>query len=157
MCNDSSVFCPQYRLWILKIIVLLPDGKGCRGWGGSGGGVPTMDARISHPPLWWIHLSNNLDETHSRSKQIWNYFSFILMLYLQHMEVSSLGVRWELQLPPTPQQHQIRATSANYATACGNARSLTHWVKPGIKSVSSWTLYWILNSLSHNGQQDFKG
>ena len=44
------------------------------------------------------------------------------------MEVPRLGVELELQLRPTPQphQHQIQAASANYAAACGNARSLTH-------------------------------
>ena len=30
------------------------------------------------------------------------------------------------------------ATSAAYATACGNPRSLTHWSRPGIKPISSW-------------------
>ena len=30
-----------------------------------------------------------------------------------------------------PQQHRIRAVSANYTTAQGNARSLTHWAREG--------------------------
>ena len=51
---------------------------------------------------------------------------------------------------PTPEQLQIWATSATYTAACSNARSLTHWVKPGIKPASSWTLCWVLNLLSHN-------
>ena len=41
---------------------------------------------------------------------------------------------------PEPQQCQIRATSATYTTAYGNARSLTHWVKPGSKPATSWFL-----------------
>ena len=35
-------------------------------------------------------------------------------------------------------QHQIQATSAVYTTAQGNARSLTHWARPGIEPTSSW-------------------
>ena len=48
-----------------------------------------------------------------------------------------------------------------YTTAHGNARSLTQWVRPGIKPTSSWILYWVLitltylcrvlNLVSHNG------
>ena len=42
---------------------------------------------------------------------------------------------------PQLQKHQIQAASANYTTAHGNARSLTHWVRPGIKSAThgSWS------------------
>ena len=41
---------------------------------------------------------------------------------------------------PEPQQHRTRAMSATYTTVHGNARSLTHWARPGIKLVSSWML-----------------
>ena len=41
---------------------------------------------------------------------------------------------------PKPQQCQIRATTLTYTTAHGNARSLTHWARPGIEPVSSWML-----------------
>ena len=41
---------------------------------------------------------------------------------------------------PEPQQCQIWAVSATYTTAHGNARSLTHWVRPGIKPATSWFL-----------------
>ena len=34
----------------------------------------------------------------------------------------------------------IRAAPVTYTTAHVNTGSLTHWVRPGIKSVSSWTL-----------------
>ena len=36
--------------------------------------------------------------------------------------------------------HARSKLSVTYATAQGNAGSLTHWVKPGIKPVSSWIL-----------------
>ena len=41
---------------------------------------------------------------------------------------------------PQPQQRQIRATSGTYTTAPGNTGSIIHWVRPGIKPVSSWIL-----------------
>ena len=51
---------------------------------------------------------------------------------------------------PWPQKHRIQATSATYATTCGNDKSLTHWGRPGIKPTSSQTLCQVLNLLSHN-------
>ena len=47
---------------------------------------------------------------------------------------------------PQPRQHQIWAVFVNCATACSNARSLTH-----LTHESSWTPFWVLNPLSHNG------
>ena len=41
---------------------------------------------------------------------------------------------------PQPQQHQIRAMSATYATAYSNAGSPTHWARPGIEPAFSWIL-----------------
>ena len=38
---------------------------------------------------------------------------------------------------PQPQLCRIRATSATYTTAHGIARSLTHWVRPGIEPTTS--------------------
>ena len=82
------------------------------------------------------------------------FFSNILFLWphLCHMEVPRLGVESELQLQPTlqPWQHWIQAASVTYATACSNTRSLTHWVRPGIKPASSQR-HLVLNLLNHNG------
>ena len=44
----------------------------------------------------------------------------------------------------------IGAEPPAYTTAHGNARSLTHWVRPGIASKSSWILVRFL-PLSHKG------
>ena len=41
---------------------------------------------------------------------------------------------------PQPQQRGIRASSATYITAHGNAGSLTHWVGLGIEPEFSWLL-----------------
>ena len=82
------------------------------------------------------------------------FFSFLFSgLYLQHMKVPRLGIESELQLPPTPQPQQwwIRDSSVIHAIACCNARSLTYWMRPGMKPASSQTLYRVLNPLSHNG------
>ena len=58
----------------------------------------------------------------------------------QHMEVSRLGVKSELQLTPQPQPRQIQAVSTTYTAAHGNADSLTHWARPGIEPASSGSL-----------------
>ena len=39
---------------------------------------------------------------------------------------------------PQPQQHQFWATFATYTAVCSNARSLTHWGRPGMEPTSSW-------------------
>ena len=37
------------------------------------------------------------------------------------------------RLMPWPQQLQIWAALVTYAAACSNARSLTHWARPGVE------------------------
>ena len=44
---------------------------------------------------------------------------------------------YSCQPPPQPQLRQIRAASVTYTTAQGNARFLTHWVRPGIEPTTS--------------------
>ena len=41
--------------------------------------------------------------------------------------------RYNCQPMSWPQPHQIRATSATYTTAHGNAGSFTHWAGPGVE------------------------
>ena len=58
------------------------------------------------------------------------------------MKVPRLGTESELKLRPTPQpqQHGIWTAGVTYATAWSNTGSLTHWVRPGIKTViSEWS------------------
>ena len=55
-----------------------------------------------------------------------------------------------------PQQHQIWAASETFTTICSNARSLTYWLRPGVKPASSWTLCQVLNQLSHNGNASYQ-
>ena len=65
-----------------------------------------------------------------------------LGLHLQHMEVPRLGDELDLQLPAytQPQQYRIWALPVTYTTTLGNAGSLTHWARPGIKPISTWIL-----------------
>ena len=45
--------------------------------------------------------------------------------------------------------------SATYTTARGNARSLTHWVRSGMETVSSWVLVSSSNRWATTGTPDF--
>ena len=56
---------------------------------------------------------------------------------------TAAGLHHTCWLTPQPQQHKIWAASATYTTAHGNARSLTHWVRPGI--ASTWILVRFVN------------
>ena len=63
------------------------------------------------------------------------------------MEVPRLGSNQSSSPQPTPepQQRHIWAVSATYTTAHGNAGSLIHWARPGIKSTTSWLLVGFVN------------
>ena len=54
-------------------------------------------------------------------------FFVFLGPHLRHVEVPRLGAELDLQLQA-------------YTTAHSNTGSLTHWVRPGIKAMSSWIL-----------------
>ena len=82
-------------------------------------------------------------------------FFFFLWPHLWYMEVPGPGVESKLQPQPQPHQHQFWATSATHPAACGNAGSLTHWAKSGIKPSTSRTLHRVLKPLNHNGNSFF--
>ena len=54
-------------------------------------------------------------------------------------------IRYEPPPMPQSQQCQIQDTSATYTTAHGNARSLTHYERLGIKLEFSWILVGFVN------------
>ena len=58
---------------------------------------------------------------------------FVLGPHSWHMEFPRLGVEFD-------RNSQIQAMSATYTTTHNNARSLTHWARPGIEPSSSWKL-----------------
>ena len=52
---------------------------------------------------------------------------------------------------PEPQQRGIRAASATYTTAHGNAGSLTHQAKAGTEPATSWFLVGFVNHCTTTG------
>ena len=56
------------------------------------------------------------------------------------MEVRRLGFNWSCSHQTQPQPRRIWAMSVTYSTAHGNARSLSRWLRPGIKPTTSWFL-----------------
>ena len=74
---------------------------------------------------------------------------FFLGLHPRHMQISRLGVESELQLlayaTATATQHL--SWVCDLTTTHGNARSLTHWVRPGIEAASSWLLVRLVSAV----------
>ena len=66
---------------------------------------------------------------------------------------SGPGVELRLKLRPMlqPQQYWIWAVSVTYAAGCSNAKSLTHWARPGVEPTFSQRKDQVSNLLSHNG------
>ena len=71
-------------------------------------------------------------------------FCFVFFFFFRasptDMEVPSLGVESATAASLSHSHSNAGATSATHTTAHGNARSLTHWERPGIKSTTSWFL-----------------
>ena len=65
--------------------------------------------------------------------------------HLQPMNVPKLGVKSELQLPA------YATATATYITTHSNAGSLTHWMRPGVESVSSQILVGFVNRWATKG------
>ena len=55
------------------------------------------------------------------------------------------------QPTPEPQQRGIRAASATYTTAHGNAGSLAHWARAGTEPATSWFLVGFVNHCATTG------
>ena len=100
-------------------------------WSDPGDNTPT---KLSLFVFWNLELFNPL---------IWMAFTILLIFFsfvwphMRYMEFLRPGVESELQLPA-------------YATACGNAGSLTHSERPGIRPAFSQRQPQILNPLGHN-------
>ena len=88
-------------------------------------------------------------------------FSFFLFLSFCHFFGHSRGI-WRLpgegstrscsrRPTPEPQQRGIRAASATYTTAHGNAGSLTHWARAGTEPATSWFLVRFFNHCTTTG------
>ena len=91
---------------------------------------------------------------------VWGCGFFICLLLFFFLRATPMacgsspgqGLNWSCKCWPTlqQQQHQLRVASATCTTACSNARSVTHWVRSGIKPLSSEILVGLI-MLSHNG------
>ena len=73
---------------------------------------------------------------------------FILFFFFLFMAVSAAYGSSQARGP-------IGSASEIYATSYSNARSLTHWMRPGIEHASSWRRCGVLNLSSHNGNSSF--
>ena len=60
-------------------------------------------------------------------------------------------IRYSCQPTPQPQQCKIWAMSAIHTTAHSNARSLTHWERPGIEPAFLWILVGFINCWATKG------
>ena len=89
-----------------------------------------------------LHWVSNPLNYNGNSWNLLFFFFVFLGPHTQHMEVPRLGVEWSYSCWPIPQlqQCQIWASSATYTTAHSNARSLTHWARPGTEPTTSWFL-----------------
>ena len=79
------------------------------------------------------------------TKLLWVFTAFLFFFFCHTHSIwkfPGYGLNWSCICLPTPQPRscQIRAVSATYTTAHGNARSLTHCAGSRIKPASSWIL-----------------
>ena len=67
---------------------------------------------------------------------------FLFFFFKCPYQFPGQGLSWSCCCQPTPQSQrcQVWVTSLTYTTAHSNARSFTHWEKPGIGPTSSWIL-----------------
>ena len=81
------------------------------------------------------------------------FIFYFLGPHLWHMRFPGLGLNQSCCCRPTPQpwQYRIQAVSATYTTAHGNARSLPHWVRPGMEPATSWFLVGFVNLCATTG------
>ena len=107
----------------------------------------------------YLHLSSFLTETFSWIivynflAFLCSFITFVLLIFFfffffAFSRATSCGIwrfpgwgsNWSCSHRPMPEPQQcgIRAASATYTTAHGNARSLIHWARPGIETATSW-------------------
>ena len=101
--------------------------------------IPLVSVNIH--PMKWVWLVD------------W-FVSLFIYLFTAAFWSSQLGVSSELHLQPCTQPFvgvKSELQPPAYTTAHSNARSPTHWTKPGIEPTSSQRLPWVLNPLGHNG------
>ena len=94
-----------------------------------------------------VHIKEEQKETQECLRY---FFLFPFFLFFKGLTVaygSSRGMDWIEVVAaglPTPQTHWNWAAFVTYTTACSNSGSLTHWVRLGIESASTWILCGVL-------------
>ena len=91
---------------------------------------------------------SNTQYQRNREDFFFFFFFFFCLFVFSRVVPKAYGGSQARGLWPTPQtkQHGIWAMSATYTTAHSNARSLTHWGRPGIKPTTSWFLVGFINN-----------
>ena len=84
-------------------------------------------------------------------------FIFVFLgLHPRHREVPRLGVDRAVAVSLHHSHSNVGSElSAGYTRAHSNTRSLTHWVRPGIKPLSSWILVVFINHWATMGIPHF--
>ena len=113
--------------------------------------VRETDDQSLRSTIWWREVSENRKKKKKRKGRYYQINNrrkkifvvvVVLGLYPWHMEVPRLGVQLELELlayttaTTTPDPSHVFDLHYTH----GNAGSLTHWARPGIKPMSWWIL-----------------
>ena len=111
---------------------------------------PVVSVRLEQLMALWT--SEELSNWSSTSGPLWNSLTSFFLVFSRAIPTAYGGsqARGSNQScsccpMPQPQQCRIWAASATYTTAHGNAGSLTHWVRPGIKLKTLWFLVGFVN------------
>ena len=102
--------------------------------------------RVNPRKLIWVYHWHNSDHPSTLLFFVffflWVFCLFFRAKCMEYVCSQARGWIWSCSCWPVPQseQHHIQATSVTYPTALCNARSLTHWARPGIEPASSWIL-----------------
>ena len=99
--------------------------------------------------IYPIFRMGSADENSRALMNFYYYYYFCFLVAYGGSQTRGWNRSYSCWPTPQPQQCRIWSKSVTYTTAHGNARSLTHWGRPGIKPTSLWML--VEFPLSHNG------
>ena len=102
----------------------------------------------------WILSSHSFSISRRSLFFIYSHFFFVFIgPRPQHMEVPRLGFKSELKLLVYTTATAIWDLShiCDLHHSHGNARSLTHWARPGMEAASSWILAGFVNHWATTG------
>ena len=91
--------------------------------------------------LWngWPHSKSSIEQSSNIGNSASSFLFFFFLFMATPVTYKSSQARGPIRAAlsglyhrPAPQPPQIWATFVTYTAICGNAGSLTHWVRPGI-------------------------